>query len=120
RGEYAFTSLDWQFLRGFADQAAIAVRNARLYTALERERSRLAAIIQKSADGIMILDSARTVIIINQTLTNMTGIEPADAVGMRCDDVLSLEGIKGVDLCDSPDLPEFVDGVELTSEADMV
>ncbi len=30
RGNYAFTQLDWQFLQGFADQAAIAVRNASL------------------------------------------------------------------------------------------
>ena len=30
RSEYAFTQMDWQFLQGFAHQAAIAVRNARL------------------------------------------------------------------------------------------
>ena len=44
RGDSAFSPLDWQFLQGFADQAAIAVRNARLYQQLTTERSRLVMI----------------------------------------------------------------------------
>src|SRR5690606_3690362 len=44
RGNFPFSPFDWQILQGFADQAAIAVRNARLYTMLRAERSRLITI----------------------------------------------------------------------------
>jgi PAS domain S-box-containing protein len=99
RGEYAFTSLDWQVLQGFADQAAIAVRNARLYHQLETERSRLAAIVESSMDGIMILDASLKVIVINQTLSTMVEMDRHEAVGLPCGDVLPLENVDGDNLC---------------------
>lgn len=99
RGNYAFSQLDWQFLRGFADQAAIAVRNARLYTLLNAERSRLMTILSNSADGIMILTRDRIVVAINQTLAVMVGMAAEDAVGRPCSAVLPLEGVSGSDLC---------------------
>ena len=68
RGDYAFSQLDWQFLQGFADQAAVAVRNARLYSLLRAESSRLITILENSADGIMILTRDRIVVAINHTL----------------------------------------------------
>ncbi|MEZ4834654.1 MAG: GAF domain-containing protein [Caldilineaceae bacterium] len=74
RGDNAFTQLDWQFLQGFAYQAAIAVRNARLYQQLSTERSRLATIVENSANGIMILSPDRHVQVINQALAAMTGM----------------------------------------------
>ncbi|HVU13761.1 MAG TPA: GAF domain-containing protein, partial [Phototrophicaceae bacterium] len=49
------TADDMQVLESFADQAAIAVHNAQLYERIEHERRRLAAILQHSADGVMIL-----------------------------------------------------------------
>ena len=99
RSEYAFTQMDWQFLQGFADQAAIAVRNARLYHQLETERSRLATIIENSADGILILDMDRRVVVINQALAAMVGISEAEALGRPCYEVLQLENVQGDDLC---------------------
>jgi PAS domain S-box-containing protein len=99
RSEYAFTQMDWQFLQGFAYQAAIAVRNARLYHQLETERSRLATIIENSADGIMILNTDRRVVVINQAMAAMVGLNPEDATGRACQEVLPLENVQGEDLC---------------------
>lgn len=99
RSEYAFTQMDWQFLQGFADQAAIAVRNARLYLQLETERSRLATIVENSADGILILDANRRVVVVNQALAAMLGIGPDEAVGRPCHEVLALENVQGDDFC---------------------
>jgi PAS domain S-box-containing protein len=99
RSEYAFTQMDWQFLQGFADQAAIAVRNARLYLQLETERSRLATIVENSADGILILDENRRVVVINQALAAMVDIAPESAVGRPCQEVLALENVQGDDFC---------------------
>lgn len=120
RGEQAFTSLDWQFLQGFAEQAAVAVRNARLYQQLARERSRFATIIQKSADGILILDPDRRVLVMNQSMAQMTGIDVESAAGMRCRDLLVLENVHGVDLCDLSELPNFSATGELRCEGDIV
>lgn len=99
RAEYAFTEMDWEFLQGFAHQAAIAVRNARLYDQLETERSRLATIIDNSADGILILDDDRRVVVMNQALSAMVGMTEEEVQGRQCHEVLPLENVVGEDLC---------------------
>ena len=99
RSSYAFTQLDWQFLQVFAYQAAVAVRNARLVTLLETERSRLLTILENSADGIMILDPDRRVLAVNQALANLVQMARDDAVGRPCNAVLPLEQVTGYDLC---------------------
>jgi len=116
RNEYAFTQWDWQFLQGFADQAAVAVRNARLYQQLETERSRLATIIQNNADGIMILDAKARVLVINQTLATMLDIVPEAAVGRRYSDVLLLENVEGNELSDVDDIELFFHNQKLKSQ----
>lgn len=119
RSEYAFTQLDWQFLQGFADQAAIAVRNARLYHQLETERSRLATIIENSANGIMILSAERRVLIINQALAAMLGIAPEEAIDKPCHEVLKLSDVLGDDLCQADELPNFVNSQSLHGEGNL-
>lgn len=100
RGNYVFTQLDWQFLQGFADQAAIAVRNASLVHMLAAERSRLATILENSADGILILNADyRQVIASNKCLAKMVGMAAEDVVGRPCGAVLALENVTGYDLC---------------------
>lgn len=107
RGKNAFTPLDRQLLRGFADQAAIAVRNARLYEQRETERSRLATLIENSADGIMILTPGRRTLNINHALAAMLGIPPERAIGKLCHQVLDLQNVTGADFC-QPDGPELL------------
>ncbi len=119
RGEYAFTQMDTQLLQGFANQAAVAVRNAKLYHQLENERSRLATIIENSANGIMILDDQQRVLVINQTLAAMLDIVPADAVGQPYHEVLALDGVVGDDLSEASDLESFFYGDNLRCEGDL-
>ncbi len=119
RTEYAFTQLDWQFLQGFADQAAIAVRNARLYHQLETERSRLATIIENSVNGIMILNAERRVLVINQALAAMLGLTPEIVVGRACHEVLTLHNVQGDDLCQPDDVPTFTGTESLHCEGDL-
>jgi PAS domain S-box-containing protein len=120
RSEYAFTQMDWQFLQGFADQAAIAVRNARLYHQLQTEGSRLATIIENSADGIMILDMDRRVVVINQALAAMVGLSEEEAVGRSCSEVLALEKVVGDDLCQAEVLDEFPEGTSRRCEGELI
>jgi PAS domain S-box-containing protein len=94
----AVTPNDLQVLQSFADQAAIAVHNAQLYEAINQERMRLQAILDHSADGIMILDDQLNLTTVNQALTRMTGWAEVDALGAPFDSLFQLERVQGVDL----------------------
>jgi PAS domain S-box-containing protein len=72
----AFGINEIQLLQSFANQAAIAVHNAKLYEATLTEKRRLDAILRHSGDGIMILKANQMVESINLTLARMTGWQP--------------------------------------------
>ena len=50
-----FSNNDRALLRSFADQAAIAVQNAQLYSEISHEKKRLDALLDSAADGILIV-----------------------------------------------------------------
>jgi len=56
-----FSANDKSLLQSFADQAAIAVHNARLYTQVSYEKQRLDALLDSAADGILILNADHTI-----------------------------------------------------------
>ncbi|MBC8098207.1 MAG: PAS domain S-box protein [Armatimonadetes bacterium] len=76
------TPNDLQVLQSFADQAAIAVHNAQLYEKIDQERMRLAAILDYSADGVLILGADLTILHFNRALERMTGWKADEAIGM--------------------------------------
>jgi PAS domain S-box-containing protein len=97
----AFSANDRLVLASFADQAAIAVHNARLYQQLAHEKHRLDAIIQNSADGVMILDTQRRIRVFNRALGEITGRSAEEALRQPCSDVLALKDRQGKDICDT-------------------
>lgn len=84
----AFTLDDRQVLASFADQAAIAVHNAQLYQRLAQEKRRLDAILEHSADGVMILDPGQRITVFNRALAEMTGWSAAEAIGRHHDEII--------------------------------
>jgi signal transduction histidine kinase len=95
-----FSANDRQVLSSFADQVAIAVRNAQLYEEIWADKLLLDAVVDSSANGIMILDTSRHVLKINQSLGRMTGWIPEEAIGQPCSEVLRLRTWNGeVDIC---------------------
>jgi signal transduction histidine kinase len=56
-----FSSDDKLLLQAFADQAAIAVYNAQLYSQVIYEKQRLDALLDSAADGILILNADHTI-----------------------------------------------------------
>jgi PAS domain S-box-containing protein len=84
-----FTPNDVQVLQSFADQAAIAVHNAQLYESIDQERKRLAAILDQSADGTMILDANLHILRFNRALERMTGWRVTDALEQHHDVVIA-------------------------------
>jgi len=85
------TSDDLQVLQSFADQAAVAVHNAQLYAGINQERRRLRAILQHSADGVMILDPNLNILSFNRALERMTGWQAEEAIGLHLSDVVQWE-----------------------------
>ena len=95
----AFSANDRQVLASFADQAAIAVHNARLYQQVMEEKRLLSAIIENSADGIMILDRHCRIRVFNRALVKLTGWPAEEAIGQPCYRVLALRDRQGEDIC---------------------
>lgn len=87
-GNYRFRSDAANLLRNFADQAAIAVKNARLYEAVIAEKQRLDAILEQNADGVMILNPQLEITVFNKALSRMTGWSAQEAIGKPHDDVI--------------------------------
>lgn len=79
---------DRRVLQSFADQAAIAVHNARLYEEVSRERKRLASILDHSADGVMILDAAQTITSFNKAMHTISGWSPDEVIGRHYTDIV--------------------------------
>ena len=86
-----FSANDRQMLQAFADQAAIAVHNAQLYQQTLREKQRLDAIIEASADGVLILDNAQRITVFNRALARLSGVEAEAAIGLPHDSVIVID-----------------------------
>jgi PAS domain S-box-containing protein len=95
----AFSSDDQHILSAFADQAAIAVTNARLFQTLVREKQHLAAIVEHSIDGVMILDGRWRISAFNRAMEHLTGWERSEAHGRPCAEVVGIETPNGDNLC---------------------
>ncbi len=95
----AFNSDDHTVLSAFANQAAIAVTNARLFQSLIREKQHLAAIVEQSIDGVMILDSRWRITAFNRAMEILTGWERSEASGRPCAEVVGIHTTNGDNLC---------------------
>jgi PAS domain S-box-containing protein len=85
-----FTRNDRKLLESFADQAAIAVNNARLYEQLGQEKRRLNAILEFSADGVVIMDASHTILMFNRLMSRMIGVPAEEAIGKKFEEVMVL------------------------------
>ncbi len=92
-GNYVFVPDAANLLRSFAEQAAIAVTNARLYEQKNKEKQRLDAVLEYSADGVMLLDSAQRITVFNRALSNMTGWPADQAIGKQHDEVIRWQNL---------------------------
>lgn len=89
-----FSSNDTALLQSFADQAAIAVHNAQLYTQISREKQRMDAMLDSAADGIMIITPAHRIERCNPALARMLGASPEQIRGKAHQEVIQLVNTK--------------------------
>jgi signal transduction histidine kinase len=83
-----FTANDRTLLQSFADQAAIAVFNAKLYGQVSYEKQRLDALLDSAADGILILHPDHTVERCNTAFEKLFGEAREDVVGKHHSEVI--------------------------------
>ena len=83
-----FTPNDRVLLQSFADQAAIAVYNARLYGQVSYEKQRLDALLDSAADGILILNADHTIERCNLAFQRLYGEPREQIVGRDHNDLI--------------------------------
>jgi len=94
-----FAKIDQPILAAFAEQAAIAVQNARLAHLLAQEKQRVESIIENSAEGIMGMDAQQRLVSFNSAMERLTGHRREEALGKQCARVLNLRDWEGRALC---------------------
>lgn len=88
-----FSRYDRDLLRSFADQAAIAVHNAQLYSQVSRQKQRADALLDSSADGILILTPDHRVERSNPALARLLGTETAKIQNRLHEEVIRWENL---------------------------
>ena len=83
-----FSSNDRTLLQSFADQAAVAVQNAQLYAQVNREKQRLAALLDSTADGILIMMPNHTIERCNQAFVRLWGEKEETIRGRSHDEII--------------------------------
>ena len=83
-----FTHNDRVLLQSFADQAAIAVHNAQLYSEVSYEKQRLDALLDSAADGILILNTDHTIERVNHAFERLYNRSRAEITGRAHNEII--------------------------------
>jgi two-component system NtrC family sensor kinase len=86
--ETSFDSNDTRALSALGGYATIAINNANIYSQIERERRTLSAIVEKTADPILVLDETNTLVLVNAAGRTAFGLEGVDLVGQPVGDLI--------------------------------
>lgn len=89
-----FSTNDYSLLNSFANQAAIAVRNAKLYKEVKDYNLRTAALLDSVADGIVILGPDLKIVQVNTAFCKLANTSPGLLIGEAFESALQWEGAK--------------------------
>ena len=89
--DHVFDEEDLRLLKAFAPQAAIAVENARLYTAAEQQHQYFAALVANSPVAIVILDPDHHIASSNPAFERLFGYAESEALGQNLDRLIATE-----------------------------
>ncbi len=90
--ENHFRPSDIDILTTLANQAAIAIENARLYTELGRETERYRLIAEKASDLIISVDGAGNLVYVNERVQTVLGYAPSEMINQPFSKFLMTEG----------------------------
>jgi PAS domain S-box-containing protein len=86
-----FTQGDLLLLSAFADYASLAIERGWLLHTIIREKHESEAVIQASANGILVVDAYGRVVDMNPALERLTGWSQRQARGLPCCDVVGCQ-----------------------------
>jgi PAS domain S-box-containing protein len=89
-----FSANDRAILQSFADQAAIAVINAQLYTQVTMEKSRLDALLDSAADGIIIMGASHSIERCNQAFARILRKDVTEIVNQPHESIIKWESLQ--------------------------
>ncbi|MFW5691848.1 MAG: GAF domain-containing protein [Chloroflexota bacterium] len=89
----AFTAEDSQFVAQIANQAVIAVDNARLFQRITEARDRLQVILDTMKEAIILIDARGQVVLANPRMS-MLGLDPAALLDQSIETLLAQPEIK--------------------------
>lgn len=89
-----FSQNDLTLLESFADQAAIAVKNAQLYTQANQDKQRMDALLDSAADGILILSPNHIIERTNPALSRLLDKPISELVGDTHEEVIQWASLK--------------------------
>ncbi|MCL5959241.1 MAG: cell wall metabolism sensor histidine kinase WalK [Chloroflexi bacterium] len=79
---------------------ALDEQNAQLMRQVVEERNRSEAMAAASADGVMVIDSDRNIVLVNAALEKLTGYSAEDLIGKPCTHLFDACDSTGQCLCD--------------------
>ncbi len=85
----SFAAADQQLLSLFGQQAAIALENARLYTAAQRERRYFEVLVRNSPVAIVALDLDHRILSCNPAFERLYGYSQSEVVGRDIDELIT-------------------------------
>jgi len=93
----AFTIDDVQLLTTIAQQAVIAIENARMFTQISKERDTVEAVLNGVRDAILVVDEQDFVIVmVNPAAATLLRVAPDEAVGHPISDFLTQPALFGL------------------------
>ena len=89
-----FNDEDLRLLNLFAPQAAIAIENARLYTAAQRQQQYFGELVRNSPVAIVTLNDRYRVVECNPAFERLFGYHQTEAVGQKLDELIATESAR--------------------------
>jgi PAS domain S-box-containing protein len=84
-----FSEADCRLLALFGQQAAIALENARLFAAAQRERQHFEVLVRNSPVAIVVLDIDHHVLSCNPAFEQLYGYTQSEVIGANLDDLIT-------------------------------
>ena len=89
-----FGPAELRLLQLFASQAAIAIDNARLFTAAQHQKQYFEDLVQNNPVAIVTLDLAHNVVSCNPAFEQLYGYTAAEVAGRNLDDLITTEATR--------------------------
>ena len=89
--KHTFKKKDLRLLNLFAPQAAIAIENARLYSAAQHQKHYFEQVLVNSPVAIVMLDGNHDIVSCNPAFENLFGYPQAETIGRNLDELVTTE-----------------------------